>query len=222
MIRATIEGTLSHTGTAISTATRSERSPSSKNYSIETLRTINGKGPVLGPFICLGQASGSVRGAPNGLRKGKVPKAAACDIEMIAITGVGPVHDLSLPQVLRRPCCRTRSRRLFDPQGRSCPGSCRCSGGEPGRHAGCDHAQSYRALRDVLRRPWIMPVLRQHHGFDPTGKRPQGRGGAVAEPRSRQSRNRFRDAQGRRHQPEAGDGLVQLGDGKADETLRSN
>jgi hypothetical protein len=36
---------------------------------------------------------------------------------MIAITGVGPVHDLSLPQVLRRPCFRTYSRRLFDPQG---------------------------------------------------------------------------------------------------------
>ena len=52
MIRATIGATLSPTGMAISTVIPSGRSPFSRSYSIETLRRMNGKGPVTGPFVC--------------------------------------------------------------------------------------------------------------------------------------------------------------------------
>jgi hypothetical protein len=143
MIRATVEVTFCRTGAAISTVTRSGRNRFLWNCLIETLRTMKGKGPETGPFVSRVQASGSLCGAPNGLRKETALKAAACDIEIIAITGAGPVHGLRLPQVLRAPCFCTHSGQLFDSQRRSCPGSRRCSGDEPGRHAGCDHAQSY-------------------------------------------------------------------------------
>lgn len=54
----------------------------------------------------------------------------------------------------------------------------------------------------------------------PAEKRPQGRGGAVAEPHSGQSCDRVRDAQGRPYQSEAGSGLVQSCCRQGPEALR--